>query len=90
MSPCVPVFLLFSKRQDDQSKTVLLMENKSEVVELTDGRKIHLLVENPASLKPPPAPLTEEQKRFRRVLGIAVLFLILAVSMVCFLFDSLQ
>lgn len=66
-----------------------LSENKQETVELEDGRKVHILLENPATLKPAKAPLTDAQKHVRTVLGLVALFLLLTICMVCFLLDSL-
>ncbi len=68
---------------------IRLSENKQETIELEDGRKIQITIENPATLQPAKAPLTEDQKRDRTVLGLTVLFLMLITCMVCFLLDSL-
>lgn len=72
-----------------QNPYIRLSENKQETIELEDGRKIQITIENPATLKPSKAPLTEDQKRNRTVIGLAVLFLVLITCMVCFLLDSL-
>ena len=89
MSTSFPVNLIYVKRHDDQHKNVLLIENKPEIVKLTDGRKIHLLIENPATKKPEPAPLTEDQISGRYVLAFAFLFVVLAICMVCTFFATI-
>ena len=68
---------------------IRLSENKQETIEIEDGRRIQITLENPATLKPVKAPLTEDQERNRTVIGLAVLFLVLITCMVCFLLDSL-
>lgn len=54
MSVSFPANLIYVKHHDDQHKNVLLIENKPEIVKLTDGRKVHILIENPATKKPEP------------------------------------
>jgi len=88
MSASFPANLIYVKRHDDQHKNVLLIENKPEMIELTDGRKIHLLIENPETKKPAPVPLTEDPIPERYVLAFAFLFVVLAICMVCTLIAS--
>ena len=89
MSTSFPANLIYVKRHDDQHKNVLLIENKPEIVKLTDGRKVHILIENPATKKPEPVPLTEDQIPGRYVLAFAVLFVVLAICMVCTFFATI-
>ena len=89
MSASFPANLIYVKRHDDQHKDVLLIENKPEIVKLTDGRKIHLLIENPATKKPEPVPLTEDQKQNQYFLAIVAFFVLLAICMVCTFFATI-
>jgi hypothetical protein len=89
MSVSFPANLIYVKHHDDQHKNVLLIENKPEIVKLTDGRKIHLLIENPATKKPEPVPLTEDQKNDQFVIAIAAFFVLLAICMVCTFFATI-
>lgn len=72
--------------KDEPERPIVINDNKPNMVILPDGRKLHILLENPAIAK---KPLTEDQKRDRTVLGLAALFLLLTICMVCFLLDSL-
>lgn len=89
MSTSFPANLIYVKRHDDQHKNVLLIENKPEIVKLTDGRKIYLLIENPATKKPEPVPLTEDQKQNQYFLAIVAFFVLLAICMVCTFFATI-
>jgi len=89
MSVSFPANLIYVKHHDDQHKNVLLIENKPEIVKLTDGRKVHILIENPATKKPEPVPLTEDQIPGRYVLAFAFLFVVLAICMVCTFFATI-
>lgn len=64
-----------------------LKENKPAVVDLGDGRFLHIMVENRAAKKQ--RVLSEDQKRARYVFGFMAFFLVLIICMVCFLVDSL-
>lgn len=86
MSASFPANLIYVKRYDDQKKNILLMENKPEIIKLTDGRKIHLLIENPETKKT--VPLTEDPIPKRYVLAFAFLFVVLAICMICTLIAS--
>ena len=74
---------------EKEKEESLILENKPSVISLKDGRKVHLLIENPATQKPKPAPLTEDQKQNQYFLAIVAFFVLLAICMVCTFFATI-
>ena len=87
MSADFPAFAVFGPPK--REPYIHLSENKQETIDLDDGRKVHLLIENPATKKPKPAPLTEDQKRDQYFLAIVAFFVLLAICMVCTFFATI-
>ncbi len=69
---------------------IQLSENEPNVVSLPDGRKLHVLVENPSVRKSARKPLTSEQVRDRYFLAALVMFVFIAVCLVCTLLATLD
>ena len=74
---------------EKEKEESLILENKPSVISLKDGRKIHLLIENPATKKTAPVPLTEDQKQNQYFLAIVAFFVLLAICMVCTFFATI-
>jgi hypothetical protein len=68
---------------------IRLSENKQETIELEDGRKIQITIENPATVQPAKAPLTEDQKRNQYFLAAVIFLVILAICMIFTLFATI-
>ena len=90
MSADFPIPLMFDNAfEENEKEKIYLEENKTNVIKLHDGRKIHLLIENPATKKPEPVPLTEDQKQNQYFLAIVAFFVLLAICMVCTFFATI-
>jgi len=90
MSADFPIPLMFDNAfEENEKEKIYLEENKTNVIKLEDGRKVHILIENPATKKPEPVPLTEDQIPGRYVLAFAFLFVVLAICMVCTFFATI-
>ena len=88
MSDQAPVFAFLSPRKNDAPETISLKENKQYDIDLGDSRILHVTIENTTKTKPQQV-LTEEQKRVRTLVGFSVMWLLLAICMLCFLLASL-
>jgi hypothetical protein len=86
MSASFPPNLLYFKRYDDREENAFLIENESKVVKLPDGRKLHVLLENPATKK---APVSFDELERRNMLWAALSFILLAICLICLFFNSI-
>jgi len=88
MSDQAPVFAFLAPRKKDVPETISLKENKQYDIDLGDSRILHVTIENTTKTTPQQV-LTEEQKRVRTLVGFSVMWLLLAICMLCFLLASL-
>lgn len=82
--------MCYNVPDEEPDDEIAIEENEPNVVSLPDGRKLHVLVENPSARKPARRPLTSEQVRDRYFLAALVVFVFIAVCLICTLLATLD
>ena len=82
-----PVPLMCYDIPEEESTTqIAIEENKADVITLSDGRKLHIRLENPATKK---APVSIEELNRRYLLAAVLFFVVLAICLAFTFFASI-
>jgi hypothetical protein len=82
-----PAFAMGGFSEDEQC--IQLSENEPKTLELENGQKIHIVIKNPATLKPAKAPVSFDDLERRNMLWAALCFILLAICLAFTFFASI-